>query len=97
MSRRPSGLESEQGQRIRLQIPLTAQQRQILQGAADRARCDLNTWSLAHLIRAAKAQESSGSPLVVGGRVADRIRQLSAEQGITTDSELEQLLASLEA
>lgn len=81
----------------RLQIPCTDQQRQILIDAAADARSDLNTWALAHLVRAAKRPAAGSSPIVIGGDVAYRVRELAKAQGIAPDELIAQLLVAGEA
>lgn len=80
--------------RPRLQIPATDLQRGACEQAAARAGSDVNTWALAHLMRAATKQDAAGSPVVITGEVADRLRQLASDQGIDPDRALKQLLIS---
>lgn len=83
---------ADPAERTRLQLICSKPQRAILEAAAEAARTDLHTWSMAHLLAAAGRQASDGAPVIVTGRVADRIREAAVRQGITTDRLLEQLL-----
>lgn len=76
----------------RLQLVCTAAQRKLIEEQAARARTDVSTWVLAHCVRPAGMDGHPGSPLILGGQVADRLRDLAERQGINTDRALEQLL-----
>lgn len=79
--------------KTRIQVVASSQQAQILAEAAQAAGCsDRSTWILAHAMKAAKAEDSAGAPLVVTGVVADRLRAEAERQGITPDQVLEQML-----
>lgn len=79
--------------KIRIQVPASREQADILNAAATAAGCgDRSTWMLAHSLRAAKVDDVSHAPLVIAGAAADRLRAEARRQGVTTDQILEQLL-----
>jgi hypothetical protein len=84
--------KKDRGSTDRLQIPVTKPQRAALEAAAQASSASLNTWALARLMKAASAEHTEGSPIVVSGKVADRARQLAKAQDITADELLEQLM-----
>ena len=83
--------------KIRLQIPVTEQQRDILTDAAKRAGSDLNTWSLAHCLRAAGSQHAFNGPIVINGSLAERVMARARDQGTTPDRLVELWLVASEA
>ena len=84
-------IEADQKQRI--QVVATHEQAEILNAAADKAKCsDRSTFILAHALRAAGATGVAGAPVVIVGEVADRLREEAKRQGVTADRVLEQLL-----
>lgn len=73
----------------RLSIRLTQQLRTSIDDAAKRANSDVSTWSLAQLVRAAGASGTDGAPIVLSGKVADRVRALALAQGVTPERAIE--------
>lgn len=67
-------------------------QKGILESAAKAARSDASIWILAHALRGAGAADKEGSPVIITGPVADKLRALGDRQGISPDRALEQLL-----
>lgn len=96
MSKRTNGHVHE-AKYPRLQIPLSGQQREQLVTAALKAGSDVNTWTLAHAMRAAGLEAAAGAPLVISGKVADLVRKRAALQGVTPSRMVELMLALVEA
>lgn len=89
MSRRKIDPDSK----IRIQVPASREQAEILNEAARAAGCeDRSTWMLAHALKAAKVDDVTHAPLVVSGQVADALRAEAGRQGVSTDQVLHQLL-----
>ena len=91
---------SDHKSRPRLQIPVTPKQRGIIEAAAERAASDVNTWSLAQVMAASTRVIDgmpAGSPIVLSGGVADRLRALASSQGVSPARVVEQLLLAREA
>lgn len=76
----------------RIQISVTDKQLSAIKAAAASAQSDVNAWALAKLMRAAGEQRSAGTPIVISGEVADRLRAVADDQGISPDRAVEQLL-----
>lgn len=70
-------------ERKRLQVLCTPKQEEIINTAVAAAGTDRSAWMLAHCLRAASPTGTSeGSPLMITGDLADRIRAIAAEQGV---------------
>ena len=80
----------------RLQIQVTEQQKAMIVDAAQRSGSDINAWVVAQAMRAVaiKPRPGESAPLVISGPVADRVRMIAEQQGISTDRVVEQLLLS---
>jgi CTP:molybdopterin cytidylyltransferase MocA len=89
MARRSNGHAAGRAQR--LQIPVSEKQRAAIVEAAKAAASDVNTLALAYIMRGVVSQVS-GVPIVLSGKVADRARELAADQGVTPDRVVELLL-----
>lgn len=69
-------------ERKRLQVLCTPKQEEIINKAVEvSGATDRSAWMLAHCLRAANGS-SEGSPLMITGDLADRIRASAAEQGV---------------
>jgi hypothetical protein len=80
--------------KTRLSLVCTKAQKQAIEDRAETAQVDASTWVLALCSRSAGLGALSGMPLILGGQVADRLRELAQRQGINPDRALEQLLIS---
>lgn len=76
----------------RLQVICTPKQEEIIDQAAEAAGMghDRSAWILAHSLRAASGPAGEGTPLLITGNLAERIRATAAQQGVTPEKIVEQ-------
>lgn len=84
----------DSGPKPRIQVLCSKNQHAAITTAAYDAGSNASTFVLAHAMRAINNRNELGleTPLIIGGKVADTIRRLADDQGISTDSMLEQLV-----
>jgi uncharacterized protein (DUF1778 family) len=78
--------------RTRITVVCSAAQKDLVTAAAKTAKADTSSWVLVHALAATRVENVAGSPLVILGPAADRLRAMSDEQGISAERALEQLL-----
>lgn len=86
-------MADQNGRGPRLQIPVTDRLRQTLREAAERTGSDLNTWVLAHAVKAARTSVD-GSPLIINADLAHRLRVFADRCDVTPERAVEMLLVS---
>lgn len=79
-------------QRTRITVVCSTAQKDLVTTAARAAKVDTSSWMLVHALAATRIDNVAGSPLAIIGPVADRIRTVSEEQGISVQQLLHQFL-----
>jgi uncharacterized protein (DUF1778 family) len=78
-----------------MQIFCSTRQHEILVNAADAAGTDVHTYVIGHAMRGAGKPAEKGTPLVIDGSAADKLREAAAAQGINATKLVDQLLVGL--
>lgn len=77
---------------LRIQVLASPRQREIIADYAEKAGSNSSTFVLAHVMKAIGQYKTGDEiPMVIGGKVADRIRTLADQQGISPTQFVEQL------
>jgi uncharacterized protein (DUF1778 family) len=81
-------------ERARIPVLCSVQQRELLRAAADKIDSDMSTFCLAYALKAADGVDLPGAPIVLGGKVAQRLRDAAKASGQTPERLLDTMLVA---